>query len=231
VRADARDREAWKRAAAAAAVARVRDGMVVGLGTGSTAAFVVEFLAARVRSGLAVAAVASSERTAALARSGGIPLTDFAAHETIDLTIDGADQVDRGTLNLIKGMGGALLREKIVADTSERLLIVVDASKLADRLALPVPVEVVPFGLAATARKLGRLGAVVQRRLNAARAAYVTDGGNAILDCDFGPIGDPAALEQRLKSVVGVIETGLFVNRAGEVLVADGAGVRSLLPD
>jgi len=226
--ADAPDRDAWKRAAAAAAVERVQDGMVLGLGSGSTAAFVVELLAARVRAGLAIVAIPTSEQTAAQACAGGIRLTDFAAHPLIDLTIDGADQAERGTLNLIKGMGGALLREKIVADTSERLLIVVDASKLADRLILPIPVEVVPFGIAATTRKIERLGAVARRRMQADGAAYVTDGGNAILDCDFGPIGDPGGLEGRLRALVGVIETGLFVNRAHEVLAADANGVRSL---
>jgi ribose 5-phosphate isomerase A len=221
------DRDAWKRAAAAAAVEQVRDGMVIGLGTGSTAAFVVELLAARVQAGLSIAAIPTSERTAALARAGRIELTGFAEHPRIDLTVDGADQVERGTLNLVKGLGGALLREKIVADASERLLIVADASKLVDRLTLPVPVEAVRFGLEATERKIARLGAVVQPRIDANGVPYVTDGGNSILDCDFGPIGDPTGLESRLRALVGVIETGLFVDRADEVLVAGSEGVRS----
>ena len=228
--ADRTDVDGLKRAVAAAAAERVQSGMVVGLGSGSTAALVVERLAARVREGLSIVGIPTSERTAAAARAGGIPLGDFATHPEIDLTIDGADRVERGTLNLVKGRGGALLREKIVADASKRLLIVVDASKVADRLDIPVPVEVVPFGLEATARKIGRLGGRTARRRGADGLPFVTDGGNAILDCDFGPIGDPAALELRLRALVGVIETGLFVRRAAEVLVAEAAGVRSLLP-
>jgi ribose 5-phosphate isomerase A len=221
---------AWKQTVAAAAAERVQSGMVVGLGSGSTAALVVERLAARVRAGLSIVGIPTSEQTAALARAGGIPLGNFATHPTIDLTIDGADQVELGTLNLIKGRGGALLREKIVADTSKRLLIVVDASKQADQLDIAVPVEVVPFGLEATARKIERLGGRTERRRGADGRPYVTDGGNAILDCDFGPIADPAGLEQRLRALVGVIETGLFIGRTAEVLVADAGGVRSLLP-
>jgi ribose 5-phosphate isomerase A len=228
--ADLGDVDALKRAVAAAAAERVQPGMVVGLGSGSTAALVVERLAARVGEGLSIVGIPTSERTAALARSGGIPLADLAARPEIDLTIDGADQVERGTLNLIKGRGGALLREKIIADASKRLLIVVDASKVGDRLGIPVPVEVVPFGLEATARKIARLGGRTARRRGPDGLPFVTDGGNAILDCDFGPIGDPAGLELRLRALVGVIETGLFIGRAAEVLVADAAGVRSLRP-
>ena len=224
------DRDAQKRAVAAVAAERVREGMVVGLGSGSTAECVIDVLAARVRAGLSFVAIPSSERSAAKAREGGIRLTDFATHPGIDLTIDGADQVELGTLNLVKGRGGALLREKIVADSSGSLLIVADGSKLTDSLDIAVPVEVVPFGLEATARKLERLGATARRRLGGDGAPYVTDGGNAILDCDFGRIDDPAALEARLRALVGVIETGLFIARAGEVLVADAAGVRSLAP-
>jgi ribose 5-phosphate isomerase A len=222
------DQNALKRAVAAAAAERAHGGMAVGLGSGSTAELVVRRLGERVRGGLDVVAIPTSERTAALARREGIRLTDFAAHPRLDLTIDGADQVARGTLDLIKGRGGALLREKIVADCSDRLLIVVDASKLADRLGIAVPVEVVPFGLEATARKLERMGAGVARRLGPDGAPYVTDGGNAILDCDFGPIAEPGALEQALRAIVGVVECGLFVGRATEVLVADAAGVHSL---
>lgn len=225
---DASDRDGWKQAVAAVAAKRVRDGMAVGLGSGSTAECVVERLAARVQAGLSFVGIATSERTAALARSLGIRLTDFAAHPRLDLTIDGADQVERGTLNLIKGRGGALLREKIVADASARLLIVVDATKLSDRLDIAVPVEVVSFGLEATAAKIAHLGGVTRRRMAANGTPYVTDGGNAILDCDFGPIADPAGLELALRALVGVIETGLFIGRAEEVLFANAEGVASL---
>lgn len=193
------EQDRQKAAAAAAAVADVQPGMVVGLGTGSTAAFMIDLLAERVRAGLSILAVPTSERSAAQARRTGIPLTDFVTHPEIDITIDGADQVELGTLNLIKGMGGALLREKIVADCSKRLLIMVDATKLADRLALPIPVEVVRFGWEATAHKITRLGGRPVLRRGADGGAYATDGGNAILDCDFGAIAEPAALERQLR--------------------------------
>jgi len=223
-------REGLKRAAAEAAAALVEDGMVVGLGTGSTAAFAVEALARRHREGLRFAGIPTSERTAAQAAAGGIPLASFAEHRRIDLTIDGADEVARGTLDLIKGLGGALLREKIVAAASRRLAIIVDGSKLVDRLgaAVPVPVEVVAFGLEATAAALEALGAGVELRRTPAGEVFVTDGGNRILDCRFGPIADPAALEERIGRVVGVVESGLFVGRADAVFVADAAGVRRL---
>jgi ribose 5-phosphate isomerase A len=223
-------RDALKRAAAEAAVELVEDGMIVGLGTGSTAAFAVEALARRHRQGLSFAGIATSERTAAQAKALGIPLTSFAEHRNIDLTIDGADEVERGTLNLIKGLGGALLREKIVASASRRLVIVVDGAKLVDRLGTtaPVPVEVVDFGLPATAARLEALGARVQPRASASGALVLTDGGNRILDCSFGPIGEPAALEGRIRRVVGVIESGLFIGLAGPVFVADETGVHRL---
>jgi ribose 5-phosphate isomerase A len=224
------NRDALKRAAAEAAVELVRDGMVVGLGTGSTAAFAVEALARRHRQGLHFLGIPTSERTAAQARAAGIPLTSFAEHRQIDLTIDGADEVERGTLNLIKGLGGALLREKIVAAASRRLAIIVDGAKLVDRLGthVPVPVEVVTFGLDATQARLEVLGASARLRLSPAGDPFVTDGGNRILDCRFGPITDPAQLEQRIGRVVGVIESGLFISRADPVFVADAAGVHRL---
>jgi ribose 5-phosphate isomerase A len=221
------NRDALKRAAAEAAVELVQDGMVVGLGTGSTAAFAVEALARRHRQGLHFLGIPTSERTAAQARAAGIPLTSFAEHRQIDLTIDGADEVERGTLNLIKGLGGALLREKIVAAASRRLAIIVDGAKLVDRLGMhvPVPVEVATFGLDATRAALEVLGASARLRLSPASAPFVTDGGNRIVDCRFGPIADPARLEQRIRRVVGVIESGLFISRADPVFVADAAGV------
>jgi len=224
------NRDALKRAAAEAAVELVQDGMVVGLGTGSTAAFAVAALARRHRQGLRFVGVPTSERTAAAARAVGIPLTTFAEHRRIDLTIDGADEVERGTLNLIKGLGGALLREKIVAAASRRLAVVVDEAKLVDRLGthVPVPVEVVTFGLDATRAALEVLGASARLRLSPAGDPFVSDGGNRILDCSFGPIADPARLEQRIERVVGVIESGLFISRADPVFVADAAGVHRL---
>jgi ribose 5-phosphate isomerase A len=224
------DRDALKRAAAEAAVELVEDGMVVGLGTGSTAALAVEALGRRHRQGLRFVGIPTSERTAAQARAAGIPLSSFAEHRQIDLTIDGADEVERGTLNLIKGLGGALLREKIVANASHRLAIVVDGAKLVDQLGTraPVPVEVVTFGLEATQASLEALGASARLRLSPAGVAFVTDGGNRIVDCSFGPIADPARLEERIGRIVGVVESGLFISRAGPVFVADAAGVQRL---
>jgi ribose 5-phosphate isomerase A len=208
----------------------VEDGMVVGLGTGSTAAFAIEALARRHRRGLRFVGIPTSERTAAQAAAAGIPLTSFAEHRQIDLTIDGADEVERGTLNLIKGLGGALLREKIVAAASRHLAIIVDGSKLVDRLGThgPVPVEVVAFGLEATRATLEVLGATARLRLSPAGETFVTDSGNCIIDCSFAPIADPARLEERIRRVVGVVESGLFIGRADPVFVADAAGVHRL---
>jgi ribose 5-phosphate isomerase A len=224
------ERDALKRAAAEAAVELVQEGMVVGLGTGSTAAFAIEALARRHRQGLRFVGIPSSDRTAAQATAAGIPLTSFAEHRQIDLTIDGADEVERGTLNLIKGLGGALLHEKIVAAASRRLAIVVDGAKLVDRLGTqaPLPVEVVSFGLEATRAALEGLGASAQLRVSAAGEPFITDSGNRILDCSFGPIADPARLEARIRRVVGVVESGLFIGRADPVFVADAAGVHRL---
>lgn len=223
-------RDALKRAAAEAAVALVENDMVVGLGTGSTASFAIAALARRHAEGLRFVGLPTSERTAAQARAAGIPLTSFRAHRQIDLTIDGADEVERGTLNLIKGLGGALLHEKIVAAASRRLAIVVDGGKLVDRLGMqaPVPVEVVPFGLETARDHLEVLGASTALRQSAAGAPYVTDSGHHIVDCRFAPIADPARLEERIGRIVGVVESGLFIARAHMVFVADAGGVHRL---
>jgi ribose 5-phosphate isomerase A len=223
-------RDALKRAAAEAAVQLVEQDMIVGLGTGTTAAFAIVALARRYREGLRFVGIPTSQRTAAQATAAGIPLTSFAEHLQIDLTIDGADEVERGTLNLIKGLGGALLHEKIVAVASRRLAIIVDETKLVDRLGThsPVPVEVVGFGLEATKAALEVLGASARLRLSPSGQAFVTDSGNRIIDCDFGSIADPARLEQRIRQVIGVVESGLFISRADPVFVADAAGVHRL---
>ncbi len=218
-----------KRAAAEAAVALVTDGMAVGLGTGSTAWFAIEALAARVRAGLSIVAIPTSERSGAQASAGGIRLTSFAERRRLDLTIDGADEISRGSLALIKGLGGALLREKIVAAASDRLVIVADDRKLVDRLgATPLPIEVVPFGWETTAGRIERLGGRPSLRSGAEGAPFRTDGGNLILDCAFSAIADPAALDRELAQVVGVIETGLFVGMADLALVAGEGGVQRL---
>lgn len=220
-------RDRLKQKAAEAAAALVEEDMIVGLGTGSTTAFAIEALGRRHRQGLRFVGIPTSEKTAARARAVGIPLTSFAKHRRIDLTIDGADEVERGTLNLIKGLGGALLREKIVAAASERLTIVVDASKMVNCLGTraPVPIEVVPFGLEVTQEALERLGASAKLRLTASGEPFVTDGGHQILDCGFGTIANPAELEERVGRIVGVVESGLFIGRADCVFVADRAGV------
>jgi ribose 5-phosphate isomerase A len=228
------DRDELKSAAAARAVEFVEEGMVLGLGTGSTAGFVIEHLAARVAQGLSVVAIPSSEHTAALARSLGIKLATFAEHRRIDLAIDGADEVARGSLDLVKGGGGALLREKIVAAASRRFVVVVDDEKLVDRLGehMPVPVEVTQFGWQATATAIEHLGGgrgATSPQLRLAphgREPFVTDGGNYILDCRFGPIDDPGDLERRLNMIVGVVDNGLFVGRSSVVVIAFPDGVR-----
>jgi ribose 5-phosphate isomerase A len=224
------DRDALKRAAAEAAVELVKDGMVVGLGSGSTARFAIESLAECHRQGLRFLGIPTSERTAAQATALGIPLTSFAEHRHIDLTIDGADEVERGTLNLIKGRGGALLHEKIVASASRQLAIIVDDSKLVDRLGthMPVPVEVVAFGLEVTQEALEVLGAEAHLRRSTTGEPFVTDSGHWILDCAFGAIADPARLEERIGRLVGVVESGLFIGRAGPVFVAATDGVHRL---
>ena len=226
------NRDELKRVAAMRAIEEVEDGMVLGLGTGSTAAFVVEGLARRVAGGLRVVGIPTSERTASQARQLGIPIATFAEYQSLDLTIDGADEVQLGTLDLIKGLGGALLREKIVAAASQRLVIVVDQEKLVERLGehTPVPVEVTQFGWQATAVALARLGCLPERRYVPGERPYVTDGGNYILDCRFGPLTDPRETERNIAMTVGAVESGLFVGRSTMVVVASAAGVEVLTP-
>ena len=227
---DAISQAAWKRAAACAAVELVSDGMIVGIGTGSTATFAIQALADRMQTGLRFLGIPSSERSAALAGSLGIPLTTFAEHPRIDLTIDGADEVERGTLNLIKGHGGALLHEKIVAVASRRIAIIVDGTKLVDRLGehSPVPVEVVTFGYEATKGRLEALGATVALRCTPDGKPFCTDSGNRIIDCNFGSMADPATLEEKIGRIVGVVECGLFVGLADVVFIGHEAGVSRL---
>ena len=226
------NRDELKRAAALRAIEEIENGMIVGLGTGSTAAFVVEGLGARVARGLKVVGIPTSERTAAQARRLGISIATFAEHQRLDLTIDGADEVQLGALDLIKGLGGALLREKIVAAASDRLVIVVDQEKLVEQLGehTPVPVEVAQFGWQVTAVALAKLGCVPERRYTVGEQPYVTDGGNYILDCRFGPLADPRAIENSIGLTVGTVESGLFVGRSSMVVVASSTGVEILTP-
>jgi ribose 5-phosphate isomerase A len=226
-------REREKEAAAEAAAARVRDGMVVGLGTGSTAAYALKALGRRIAQGLQIRAVPSSKWAETLAREVGIPLLTFADVDRLDVTLDGTDEFDPG-LSLIKGGGGALFREKIVAAASDRLWIIADSSKRVPVLGkFPLPVEVNPFGWQVAARRIGELGAQVRLRETGAASGtaaqpFVSDNGGYILDCAFGSIPDPAGLEIRLLRVVGVMETGLFVGLAETVFVAEGETVREL---
>lgn len=219
------DRDALKRMAARKAVEYVRDGMVVGLGTGSTARHVLELLGDRVNAGLAIRGVPTSEETADLARRAGIPLLSYEETWSIDVAIDGADQVDP-QLNLIKGGGGALVREKIVAAAARQLIIVVDHMKLAPVLGntFPLPVEVIPFGWPNTARRIEALGgkAVIRERRG---RIFTTESGLYILDLHLGHIDDPAALEIQLNRIPGVVENGLFVEQTDLLIVGTPRGV------
>jgi ribose 5-phosphate isomerase A len=224
------DLDAQKRAAAARAVEFVRPGMRLGLGSGSTAKHFVELLAERVRAGLDVIAVPTSEATRSEAERLGVPLTSLDQTPQLDLTIDGADEI-APDLSLIKGGGGALLREKIVASASARMIVIADESKWVSALGrFPLPVEVVPFGLAATRRAVeaaavGCSGPALLRRGQDGHA-FVTDGGHWILDAAFERIADPKSLAERLDGIAGVVEHGLFIGLAHAAVVAGSSGVR-----
>jgi len=226
------DIDAQKRAAAARALDFVRPGMRIGLGTGSTARYFVELLAERVRAGLPVIAVPTSETTRSDAERLEVPLTTLDEILELDLTVDGADEI-APDLTLMKGGGGALLREKIVASASTRLVVIADESKWVPMLGrFPLPVEVVPFGLAATRRAVeaasaaaGAPGAALLRRTNDGHA-FVTDEGHWVLDVALERIPDPPALGDRLAAISGVVEHGLFIGLAQTVVLAGSEGVR-----
>src|ERR1700674_1721338 len=225
------DIDTQKRAAAARALEFVEPGMRLGLGTGSTARHFVELLAERVRGGLRIVAGPPSESTRRGAERLGLPLTSLDATPALDLTVDGADEI-APDLSLIKGGGGALLHEKIVAAASARMVVIADASKWVAVLGrFPLPVEVVPFGLAATERAIARAVAVpgaaaelVLRKRDG--HAFVTDSGHWILDAALGAISDPGSLAGRLAAIPGVVEHGLFIGLAHMAIVAGGDGVR-----
>jgi ribose 5-phosphate isomerase A len=224
--------DALKRQAAARALEEVRDGMKLGLGTGSTARHFVDLLGERVRAGLRVVGVPTSEATRAQAEGRGIKLATLDEIDHLDLTVDGADEVDRH-LDLIKGGGGALLREKIVASASDRMIVIADETKWVDVLGgFPLPVEVVPFGLAATRRAMERAfaesGVSGQTSLRKAKDGhvFVTDGGHWIVDAHLGRIEDAPRLAGLLSSIPGVVEHGLFIGLARTVILAAAQGIR-----
>jgi ribose 5-phosphate isomerase A len=226
------DVDAQKRQAAACAVGWVKPGMRLGLGTGSTARHFLELLAERVRGGLDIVGVATSEATRADAERLGVPLTTLDQTPTLDLTVDGADEI-APDLSLIKGGGGALLREKIVAAASARMIVIADESKWVPVLGrFPLPIEVVPFGLAATRRAIETAAAAAGApgpallRQDKDGHAFVTDGGHWILDATLGRIADPKALADRLSPIPGVVEHGLFIGLAQAAILAGPAGIR-----
>lgn len=217
-----------KKMAAEKAVEHVDNGMVVGLGTGSTVKHAIKKLGERINAGLKIEGIPTSLRTKKLAIKLNIPLVDLNEYTEIDLTIDGADEVD-SFLNLIKGGGGALTREKIIAYHSKKEIIVVDETKVVKKLGVdfPVPVEVTKFGWNATKKTLEELGCTAVLR-TIMDEVYITDNSNYILDCDFGKINEPEALEKEINSIPGVIENGLFIDLADEVIVGSKQGIITL---
>ncbi|MDP1869664.1 ribose-5-phosphate isomerase RpiA [Bradyrhizobium sp.] len=221
-----------KRQAAARALEHVRDGMKLGLGTGSTARHFVDLLGEKVRAGLNVVGVPTSEATRIQAEQCGVPLTTLDDVDRLDLTVDGADEID-AALNLIKGGGGALLREKIVATASDRMIVIADDTKWVDVLGrFPLPVEVIPFGLAATQRAMaavfaqtGNSGHMVLRKGKDGHV-FVTDGGHCIVDAHLGQITDAPLLAGLLTAIPGVVEHGLFIGLANLAVLAGAQGIR-----
>jgi ribose 5-phosphate isomerase A len=222
--------EEEKEAAGRAAAKLVRDGDVVGLGTGSTAYFAVTALGERVKAGLKIVGIPTSTQTADLARAVGIPLTTLDEHPEIDITIDGADEID-SKLNLIKGGGGALLREKVVASASKKMVVVADSGKVVSVLGkFPLPVEIISFARTVVENKIIALGGSPKLRTRRDGSPYVTDNGNEILDCSFGKIEDPAALARELSNVPGIIEHGLFIGLASVALIGRGERTEEIRP-
>jgi ribose 5-phosphate isomerase A len=222
-----------KSAAAHAALGLIQPGMRVGLGTGSTASHFIEALACKHRAGMEIACVPTSETTRRLAESLGLPLTTLDETPMLDVTVDGADEID-SDLRLIKGGGGALLREKIVATSSRRMIVIADHAKRVDTLGkFPLPVELVPFGAGSTlakieaaARRAGCSGSIALRRRS--EKLFLTDNGNVIADCGFGRIPDPESLAAALSAVPGVVDHGLFIGIAALAIIAAPSGIETL---
>jgi len=211
-----------KEAAARASLRYIKDGQVVGLGTGSTAAHFIKFLGEEVKRGMRIRCIPTSVRSQELAQSLGIPLITLDDCQEIDVTVDGADEVDP-QLRLIKGGGGAMLREKIVASATKQMIVVADASKRVEKLGrFPLPVEIIRFAQSLIAKRITALGAQVTLRRDEAGNPYVTDENNHILDCKFGEMRDPDGLARELSGMPGVVEHGLFVGMASVALFARG---------
>ncbi len=220
--------ESEKEVSGRAAAKLVRDGDIVGLGTGSTAYFAVVAIGERVKAGLKIVGIPTSDATATLARSLGIPLTTLDEHPEIDITIDGADEIDP-QLRLIKGGGGAMLREKIIASSSKKMVVIADSSKIVRTLGkFPLPVEIIPFARVVLEKKIAALGAATKLRTKPDGTPFVTDEGHHILDCSFGKISDPPALDRALNDLPGVVEHGLFIGLAKIVLVGRGTKVEEI---
>ena len=226
---DQKDR--WKRLAGEAAVTLIEDGMVVGLGTGTTATQMIYALGRRIQKGLRITgAVTTSRASEDLARNLGIPLTDLDTYPVLDIDIDGADEIDE-QLHLIKGGGGALLREKIVASSTRRFIVIGDVTKQVAQLGrnTPLPVEAIPFAVTPVTKGLEALGATVQLR-RSGESMFLTENCNIILDCFFADgIVDPTELDARIHSIVGVVETGLFLNMAERAIIGGPEGITVLL--
>jgi ribose 5-phosphate isomerase A len=217
-----------KEGAARASLKYIKDGQVVGLGTGSTAACFIRLLGEEVKKGLQIRGIPTSVRSGEQAANLGIPLTTFDECQQIDVTVDGTDEVDP-QLRLIKGGGGALLREKIVASASKQYVIIADATKHVPVLGkFPLPVEVIKFAQALVSKRIAALGAEVTLRRNSDGSPYLTDEGNYILDCHFSKIRGADGLANKLSDMPGVVEHGLFINMASVVLIADGTKVIEL---
>ncbi|MEN1969917.1 ribose-5-phosphate isomerase RpiA [Lentibacillus sp. N15] len=217
--------ERQKQLAGEEAISFIKNGMTIGLGSGSTVNMMLKALGERVQEGLNIKGIPTSLQTEELAHEYGIPLTRFADIEQMDVAIDGADEVD-DHLNLVKGGGGCLVREKIVAAAAKQLIIIVDESKLVPHLgAFPLPIEVVSFGWEFAAKRIAELGSEPQLRKGGNGDIFVSDNGNYILDCAFHELRQPKQLHAQLKAMVGVVDTGLFVGMADRVIVATGDGI------
>jgi ribose 5-phosphate isomerase A len=223
------EREDLKKQAGEKAVEYIDDGMIVGLGTGSTVEYTIRKLGKLVRDGLKIKGIPTSVHTQRVAKKEKIPLTTLEENPAIDLTIDGADEVDPD-LNLIKGGGGALVREKIIAFNSKKVIIVIDDSKIVKALGIdfPLPVEVVKFGWTSTKKTLEKIGCNVELRRVMENEPYITDNSNYILDCEFDRIAEPAQLEIDINNIPGVVENGLFICLVNQVIVGGKQGILTL---